>query len=520
MTRALFRTDVAGQFPDYLRDESRRSGQADSLSFAHSAEDIATVLKTGEAVTIQGSRTGVTGGAVPDGGGILNLSRMAAVTALRYDAERDECRVTVQPGLTLVEFRRLLQGACFDTTGWSAESVAALALFRSRGPFFFPPDPTETSASLGGMVACNASGACTFRYGPTRAYVESLGVTLADGSTVSLRRGRDRVRQRCFSLTTEQGRVLSGQVPRYAMPAVKNASGYYTGDEMDLIDLFIGSEGTLGVFHELELRVIRQPAQRCGIMVFMPDEASALRLVESLRCQGEATRPAALEFFDSQALALLRRHRHEHAGISALPEMPERYHTALYLEFHGSSEAVMEAVEGVPEAVERSGGDADAAWMADTEHDLERFKLFRHAVPELVNRLIDVRRRTAPGVTKLGTDMAVPDACLGEVMGVYHQGLEAARLEYVIFGHIGNNHLHVNILPRDQEDYNRGKDLYLQWARRVIGMGGTVSAEHGIGKFKVALLREMLGEEGIRQMREVKRCLDPAGQLNRGNLFL
>ena len=102
---------------------------------------------------------------------------------------------------------------------------------------------------------------------------------------------------------------------------------------------------------------------------------------------------------------------------------------------------------------------------------------------------------------------------------MYRVGLNRTGLEFVIFGHIGNNHVHVNILPRSLEDYNRGKDLYLEWARRVIALGGTVSAEHGIGKFKVALLREMLGEEGIRQMRDVKRVFDPSGLLNQGNLF-
>ncbi|MEI6565024.1 MAG: FAD-linked oxidase C-terminal domain-containing protein, partial [bacterium] len=94
-----------------------------------------------------------------------------------------------------------------------------------------------------------------------------------------------------------------------------------------------------------------------------------------------------------------------------------------------------------------------------------------------------------------------------------------AGLEYVVFGHIGNNHLHVNILPRSLREYSLGKDLYLQWARTIIAWGGTVSAEHGVGKFKVALLREMYGAEGIRQMRAVKRSLDPAGILNPGNLF-
>jgi D-lactate dehydrogenase (cytochrome) len=102
---------------------------------------------------------------------------------------------------------------------------------------------------------------------------------------------------------------------------------------------------------------------------------------------------------------------------------------------------------------------------------------------------------------------------------MYRAGLAAEGLEAVIFGHIGNNHVHVNILPRTLQEYNAGKDLYLRWARQVVALGGTVSAEHGIGKFKVAMLREMFGDQGIHEMREVKRLFDPEGKLNRGNLF-
>jgi D-lactate dehydrogenase (cytochrome) len=115
--------------------------------------------------------------------------------------------------------------------------------------------------------------------------------------------------------------------------------------------------------------------------------------------------------------------------------------------------------------------------------------------------------------------MAVPDQALEEVMALYHRGLAAAGLDYVMFGHIGNNHVHVNILPRTLAEYEQGKQLYLDWARNVLRMGGTVAAEHGVGKLKVALLEEMYGSDGIEQMRAVKRLFDPPFLLNRGNLF-
>jgi len=150
---------------------------------------------------------------------------------------------------------------------------------------------------------------------------------------------------------------------------------------------------------------------------------------------------------------------------------------------------------------------------------MEKFKAFRHALPEAVNRLIDERRKVEPTLTKLGTDMAVPDAHLGAILERYERDLAAAGLDYVIFGHIGNNHLHVNILPASKADYQRGRALYLAWARDVVGWGGTVAAEHGIGKLKAPMLEVMFGAAGIAEMRAVKRVFDPEGRLSPGNLF-
>lgn len=519
MAAHLFRPDVGAQYPGYLRDESRRSGRADHISFPVSGEEIKQVLLARRAVTIQGARTGITGGAVPDGGQILNLSGMARITGLRIGPGHDEAFITVQPGLPLVELRKFLHTCEFDTDGWSAESLSALDFIRSSPPYFFPPDPTETSASIGGMVACNASGACSFRYGATRAYVEALQVILADGSVLSLRRGREKAVGREFSLKAEGGREYCGRLPEYVMPAVKNAAGLFAADNMDLIDLFIGAEGTLGIYSEIELRIIRLPACRWGVMAFFPSDASTVAFVESVRGLPPGERPVAIEYFDAHALDLLRRAKAADPSMTHIPEMPPDFHSSIYLEYHGDEEQVGSAVAGLPDWMSSAGGNPDSTWIADSDRDLERFKRFRHAVPELVNQVIGERCKKEPQLAKLGTDMAVLNSELSRVMAMYRGALESAGLEYVMFGHIGNNHLHVNILPRSLLEFQQGKDLYLQWARQVTQWGGTVSAEHGIGKFKVALLREMFGEQGVRQMRDVKRVFDPDGVLNRGNLF-
>ena len=115
--------------------------------------------------------------------------------------------------------------------------------------------------------------------------------------------------------------------------------------------------------------------------------------------------------------------------------------------------------------------------------------------------------------------MAVPDAYLVKVLDMYNRTLLESGLEWVMFGHIGDNHIHVNILPNTLEEYEQGKKMYQQWAEAVIAMGGTVSAEHGIGKLKARMLRDMYGHDGMAMMGEVKKVFDHAGRLNPGSIF-
>ena len=510
--------DVARTHPDFLRDESRRTGRAAALAFPRNELELRTVLKLakdrGWSITVQGGRTGLAGGAVPNGGLIINLSRMNRVLGLRQTAEG--CfAVTVQPGVALQDLRRMLIAREFDTTGWSTESVAALTVLRAAPPQFFPPDPTETTATLGGMAACNASGACSFRYGATRRHIARLRLMLPDGDVIALRRGQTRTRGRAFELMTEGRRRLSGCLPDYKMPDTKNAAGYFAADDMDLVDLFVGSEGTLGIFSEIELLLSLEPPVCWGLMVFFPDQTAAVEFVLAVRAAND-TRLAALEFFDEQALNLLRGERINTAALMALPEIPPHFCTAVYAEIHAPDE---ESAAAATEMVLDCGADEKNSWLATTGRDMEKFKAFRHALPEAVNRLIDERRKNQLALTKLGTDMAVPDEHLAAILERYQSDLKTAGLDYVIFGHIGNNHLHVNILPATESDYCRGQALYLAWARDVVQLGGTIAAEHGIGKLKAPLLEIMFGAHGIAEMRTLKQVFDPEMCLNPGNLF-
>jgi len=508
---------------DFLRDESRKGGAADAIAFPENAAELADAVREAAArnqpVTVQGARTGISAGAVPDGGVIVNLSKMDRILGLRTDAE-GRAFLRAQPGVPLIALRRFLSSDDQRPTADGSSAPSSNPRPRPPAPrFFFSPDPTETSASLGGMAACNSSGACSFAYGPTRDHISGLTVVLADGETLTLRRGQAFARGLHFSITSDGGKTYAGELPDYALPTVKNAAGYWVKPDMDLIDLFIGSEGTLGIVAELELSLTPSPYKTLGTLCYLEHEADALELVEALRRRAAEARPhalVALEYFDGGALRMIRAST-PRTGLLLPPSRP-RWTCALYAEWALASDAnTPEPL--MCELLEACGSSPDDTWVAADAPSLEKLKTFRHAVPEQVNAVIAERKRAYPDLTKLGTDLSVPDNRLKDVMRLYRRDLQSAGLEHVIFGHIGNNHVHVNILPRDMNDYAQGKTLYRAWAHQVVAWGGSVSAEHGIGRLKKDLLAVMYGGSGIRSMRHLKAIFDPDNRLNPDRLF-
>lgn len=509
------------ELEEYVRDESRTVGHAETISFPTSEDQVRDVLRelhaSGTPVTVQGARTGLAAGAVPQGGHVLNLSRMDAVLGLRR-GEDGIFHLRVQPGVVLANLRKALANKSVPTNGWDEESLVALDELYAGPEQFFPTDPTETSACIGGMVACNASGARSYGYGPVRPHVSALRVVLADGDVVALRRGEARAHGRSLRLVTEAGRSLSLDLPTYEMPHTKNASGYYVADDMDALDLFVGSDGTLGVVTEVELALMPAPAVVWGVSCFFETEAAALDFTVAVR--PTLAHAAAIEYFDAGALSILRSQRENSAAFASLPAVEGRFACCVYVELDcdDEDEACVE-LYAIGDALRAVGADEADTWVARTDVDRECQRFFRHAVPESVNMLIDERRRTNPAITKLGSDMSVPDERLHDVIELYRTTLAEAGLQSAAWGHIGNNHLHVNVLPRGDADFAAGKELFCSWAAEVTRMGGAVSAEHGVGKIKRGFLETMYGPEHVREMARLKCELDPAGQLGRGNLF-
>jgi D-lactate dehydrogenase (cytochrome) len=497
---------IREDYPDYLRDESNTLGcDVETLFFPRSPANIAAAVQessqNGKPLTISGGRTGICGGAVPAGGYLLSLEKMTAIRSL--ERRGGEFELTVESGLRLADLSQMLRNRELGI-----DNEVSRQLRESGGYFFYPPDPTETSATVGGTVATNASGARTFFFGPTRRYVAGLDLVLMTGELLRIRRGDVFARNGVFSVEREGREPLVIPEPRYAIPKTKHSAGLYADAAMDLIDLFIGSEGILGIIAAVTLRLIEEPPAIFAGAAFFSSEEGALDFVIRAR----ENRPLALEYFDDASLDLLAEERQDQGPVSEIPEIPPSTF-CVYFEFTGDSGLQAQFTEWV-QLIEQYGGDPGLAWGALTRRDQLRLKSFRHALPESINKIIARHKLRDGRIHKVGTDMAVPDRYLKEMMNHYRETLSREGIRHVIFGHVGDNHLHVNMLPSTYEELDRAKALYRGFAKRAVEMGGSVSAEHGIGKLKREFLRIQFPQEALDEMQAVKDALDPGHLLN------
>ncbi len=524
---------IAESYADYLTDESGYGPPAaDRLVFAGDETEVVHVLveaaSRGEPVTVSAARTGIAGGAVPRGGTLLSLSTMQRVLGVRKLPD-GRWAIRAEPGISIADLAGRLEGRDLgiDPSTLSDDERRELDSFiADETSWFYPPDPTEDTAHLGATVATNASGARTFRYGATRAHVRGIRVALTTGGVLAIERGAVTADGRAFTVRRLDGSVAEVVVPSYSMPATKNAAGLFAAPGIDLVDLFIGSEGTLGVVTEIEIVLSRKPAGMLSALAFLPSDADAVALVRHARGDlADAPRPGvvdpvAIEFFDSKSLDFLRRRKGEEGTSSKIPELPgDAGAGVLFEQDFADEDALMEIYDAWEELLAAHGSSMEQTWGGMEEADLERLKALRHSLPEQVNGTIARTKAVHPEIHKIGTDIAVPAESLEEMFRVYREGLDGTGLDYVVFGHIGDSHLHVNILPRDPDELRRGKELALRFAEHAVGLGGTVSGEHGIGKLKHDFLRVLYGDSGLAEMAAVKKALDPDCILNRGVMF-
>jgi D-lactate dehydrogenase (cytochrome) len=511
----------------FLSDASHlRGGRAERVVFPETAADVAEILRRATAdktpVTISGAGTGTVGGRIPFAGIVLATDRLKGIRSIVHEAPGG--RVVAEAGVRLADLQRFVE----------SENL------------FYPPDPTERSCFLGGTIATNASGARTFKYGPTRNYVLRLKLALANGEVIDLRRGYLRADALGrINIPLPSGGSLAAQLPSYRLPQTrKHASGYYVAPEMDVVDLFIGSEGTLGVVIEIEAALLPKPVGLLSGVVFFSAEEKLLQFVGEARDLSLANRrnedvgrlgpliekalqvtdrnkarpprldeprsstldARALEYFDVESLRFLRQ-KYE--------TVPDDAVGAIFFEQETTPATEDSLLTEWLALLEQHQALLDSSWFATNEPDQAKLREFRHALPVLMNEWFARHQQK-----KVSTDMSVPDGAFPEMLRFYQDTLRKSDLRYTIFGHIGDNHVHVNILPRNDDEATRARAIYLEFLKRAASLGGTLSAEHGIGKLKRDYLPLFYSQTQLREMAALKRAFDPEGILGRGNIFL
>ncbi len=427
-------------------DKWSASHPPEAVVFAESTADVSRVLGFARArgipVTTRGAGVGYVGGCVPVRGGIaLSVMRMNRILGIHPE----DGVAVVQPGV----ITRALQDAA-RTAGWE-----------------YPPDPASLKeCSIGGNIATNAGGPRCLKYGVTRSYVLGLEVVLADGRV--LRTG---------------GRLH------------KNKTGF------DLVGLFTGSEGLLGVVTEATLRLIPKPACRAMLAAVFPEFAMAAAAVQAILNAGHL--PSALEITDAFTLDAARKR----LGAETFP--PGKAH--LIVEIDGRAAAVAAELEELHTLLADLG--ASFVERAPDEASCERIWQLRR---EFSYSLRDT------GLHKLNEDIVVPRSKLVELVGFASELQRETGIPVACFGHAGDGNIHTNLMVGDYRDpavrerADAALDRLFGW---VLENGGAITGEHGVGLAKKRWVRDALGEVSFATHLALKNALDPTGVLNPGKFL-
>ena len=445
----------------YARDASGLWLVPDAVARPASTDEVTELVRAAArdrfAITPAGAQTSTTGASICDRGIVLSTRAMDRIIDIDVDARI----ARVQPGLLLGDLQRALQ---------------------PHG-LFFAPDPTsDQECTVGGAIACNASGPRTLQYGATRAHVNALTIVLASGEKISVRRQH-----------LEKNTVGSAAIH-------------------EPVDWFVGSEGTLGMIVEAELALLPLPVREIGLGIPFPDESAALAFIVAARASSDVA-ARCLEYFDAASFTIAR--GQSAASPSNTEWSADAGTTMVYAEQASYDDSLpLDAWIALAEQFGASDGDVRVFEGGAAIREARRL---RHAVPSAMHE------RAAPflkpGGRRVSTDWAVPYTSAARAVAMARQHANTAGIEPgIIYGHLGNGHPHQNFIARDPTDVRTIEAVVERILRDVIAMGGTVAAEHGIGKIKSKWLPLQLSAQQISVMRAIRQALDPDGMFAPGNV--
>ncbi|MDR1397738.1 MAG: FAD-binding oxidoreductase [Desulfarculales bacterium] len=478
--------DLGPVTEEYLSDEAAVPGQADAAGFPCTLAQVAEFMRQAARtpVTVQGARTGLCLGAAPRGGLALNLSRFNRVSRAAY--ENENLNLTVEAGMTLAALQELLQKGGGENI--AEEAGPALAAYASgKQKCFFPPNPTETSATLGGIVACNSAGGHMLAYGGLGNFVRELTVVLGNGEVIKARPG------------SAEDRLKAGFHPLGLHDAA----------------LYIGSEGALGIIAEISLSFSPLPPQRHSLLCSFKDDGQMRSFQEALRQSRVMPRLMTLDYLDRESVDLVMAKKAEISSLRAAPDLDSAACACfLFLELAGPDEKrSLEDLELILQLLEEAGADSEQVLAAGGEAERQRLEVLRHGVVKTANlahTAIYRARHTLPPFF----DLLVNPGQAGETLAWLRSLLPCPG---AIFGHMGAGHIHLHLFPENEAQDQAAQGFASRLAVFMGEKGIMPAAAFAAGARRRALLEDTLDD--YKKMLRIKQELDPRHLMNRGCLF-
>ena len=474
------------------RDSSNIEGRADALSRPVNEYECALILASCQMaaipLTISAGRTNLTGSATPKGGLILSIEKMTT-PPIKVDIKSQT--LTTPVGIYLEEMRKE-------------------ALKQSHKKLHYPVDPTSREdAMVGGTLSCNASGFIPGPAGTTRYWTDSLDFLTPEGYKISCKRGEYISTNGEFILEfPDDTRIL--KIPSYPWPDIKNASGPYSNEKgkIDLVDLIVGSEGLFGLITSATFRLKEMPNEFLDLFFTLTSELNAVKFHNYISnyFKGNLSQITALEYFGYNCQTYMD-HKEE--------LFEDASDVGIYLQIPLYNQTVEEIAEDWLDILANSscGIHEDKILLLNNPRNWRTFFEARHSIP--TNALKKTRQLDTWSIL---TDTIVPPENFQELLNSAHALLQKSKIEYLLFGHLGDCHLHFHLIPT-QEQQPKALKVYDEIVEKSAELGGVYSAEHGTGKRKRLDFIKCYGKEAVKQIRRTKAALDPDFLLNRGNVI-
>ncbi len=430
--------------------------------------------------TISAGKTNLTGSATPNGGFVLStekLNRSKPVVKNNY--------VSCSPSSLL-------------------EDMRLEVLSQTKNRMYYPVDPTSRrEATIGGTISCNASGFVPGRKGATRYWVRSLDIILPNGKYLSCKRGEYISKNNFFQI---DGKKI--KIPDYKRPKIKNASGPYTGcnGDIDFIDLIVGSEGMFGLITNCSLFIELRPMSFLDLFIIIDSEHKAFKLFHFLNIQNKIETLSAFEFFGHNCQKYMNNKQHFFNQDSEV---------GIYLQIPIMKKSVDQKCSEWLTLLLQSNCNIldDNIYVLNDKKSWDLFFNSRHSIPE--NAL---KKSKNLGGVSIITDIIVPNENFSELIKNTHRLIKDSKIEYLLFGHLGDCHLHFHMIPTKKQEL-RAKKIYDQIVDLSLILDGVYSAEHGTGRRKKNDFIKCYGDDGVSQIYNLKKSLDPHELLNSGNII-